>query len=328
MLKCNCLKNIDTKHMEGIIKVFTSRIIKFITLLPLLLFMGVTSCGKTSVSIDSRTYEPKIVIAGLIYPDQSVTNIKITRNFPVGVQIDLNKIDLSNATVLLTDLQSGEKYQLTYNYRIGAFEYPRSGLKIKYDNSYKLDVSASFDDYALKASAVTTVPGKGLEIIADSSIIGRLYYRQKDEQGNLVSPTLVYRKSKNAAFYLASITAFYASPENFIYENPPGFDINKALEHGANIQDFQFTSTWDKRFDSGGALAKMEINWFNFWFYTQYGIILYAADVNYYHYFLTHEFVQEVDGNLHEPIFDIEGDGIGYFGSAVTDTVYLQVLKK
>ena len=29
----------------------------------------------------------------------------------------------------------------------------------------------------------------------------------------------------------------------------------------------------------------------------------------------------EEDGNFHEPVFSIEGDGIGYFGSAVPDTV-------
>ena len=35
--------------------------------------------------------------------------------------------------------------------------------------------------------------------------------------------------------------------------------------------------------------------------------------------------VQEIDGNFHEPVFHIDGDGIGVFGSAVTDTVYFSV---
>ena len=311
---------------EKFIPVLTTFITKFFLIISAFLFLF--SCGKTSVSIDKSTYEPKIVIAGLIYPGQPVTNIKITRNFPVGEEISLNNIDLSNALVVLTDLQSGKEYGLRYSFARGCFEYPYSNLEIACNSSYKLDISVEFDGYQLSASAITTVPEKGLEIIADSSIYGKMYYRQKDAAGNLISPTLAYHKSKNAAFYLASIIAGFADTDNFIYENPPGLDIKKALDKGAQIQDFQFTSTWDKRFDNGSNLAKMEIDWFNFWFYSPYRIILYAADENYYHFFLTHEYVQEVDGNLHEPLFDIEGDGIGYFGSAVTDTVFLEILKK
>ena len=37
--------------------------------------------------------------------------------------------------------------------------------------------------------------------------------------------------------------------------------------------------------------------------------------------------VQEEDGNFHESVFSIEGDGIGYFGSAIPDTVYVEVLR-
>ena len=37
--------------------------------------------------------------------------------------------------------------------------------------------------------------------------------------------------------------------------------------------------------------------------------------------------VQEEDGNFHAPVFSIEGDGIGYFGSAIPDTVYLEVTR-
>ena len=37
--------------------------------------------------------------------------------------------------------------------------------------------------------------------------------------------------------------------------------------------------------------------------------------------------VQEEDGNFHESVFSIEGDGIGYFGSVIPDTVYVEVLR-
>ncbi len=293
-----------------------------------LIILSLFSCRKTSVSIDKSTYEPKIVIAGLLYPEQPVDNIRISRNFPVGEDVELQRIILSMALVMITDLYSGKKYYLQYNITRAVYEYPYDDLKILYGNSYKLEVNAEFDGYQLYASAVTTVPEKGLQILADSSIYGRMYYREKDEKGRLITPTITYNKSRGAAFYLASIIAAYAGVDNFIYENPPGLDIKKALGKGAQMQDFQFTSAWDKRYDNGGKLAKMEIDWFNFWFYSPYRIILYAADKNYYHFFLTHKFVQEIDGNLHEPLFDIEGDGIGYFGSAVTDTIYMEVVKK
>jgi hypothetical protein len=295
-------------------------------IIPQILF--ISSCGKTSVSIDESTYEPKIVIAAMLYPHHPVRDIKITRNFPVGRQIDLNDIDLRDAEVVITS-PLNESFTLTYNPQNGSFEYMSNDLVIEYGKRYRLDVKAEYDGYNLSASSITAVPDRGMKIIRDSSIYGRLYYREKDKEGHLITPALVYSKSPNTTFYLASISAYQAGIDNFIYENPPGMDIKKVLDKGkATIQDFQYTTIWDRRYDEGADLAKMEISWFHFWFYSQYRIILYAADKNYYHFFLTHQYVQEIDGNLHEPLFDIEGDGIGYFASAVCDTIYMEVLKK
>jgi len=324
----NIKKSIIEKKQKQLPNPKLCALLKIVSTLILFTGLLIISCGKTSVSIDSSTYEPKIMISGLLYPEHPVSNIKITRNFPVGKEIDIQSMDLVTAKVTITDMQSGEVFILTYNPVKFSFEYPGANLQIMYGGSYRLDVSADFDSYHLTASAVTTAPDKGMKILADSSVYGQLYYRQKDANGNLISPTIAFLKSDNTAFYLASVSAEEANTENFIYENPPGMDINKALKKGAKIEDFQFRSAWDRRYNSGNDLVKMEIDWFNFWFYSRYRIILYATDENYYHFFLTHEFVQEIDGNLHEPIFDIEGDGIGYFGSAITDTLYLEVLKK
>ncbi len=63
------------------------------------------------------------------------------------------------------------------------------------------------------------------------------------------------------------------------------------------------------------------------WFYGQYRIIAYAGDENMKNYYLTHANVAEMDGNLHEPVFNIDGDGIGIFGSAIADTLYFTVLQ-
>ena len=70
----------------------------------------------------------------------------------------------------------------------------------------------------------------------------------------------------------------------------------------------------------------MEILWADTWFFGHYRAILYAGDINFKHYYLTHGNVQDIDGNLNEPKFHINGDGIGVFGSAAVDTVYFEIL--
>jgi hypothetical protein len=303
---------------------------KFITnknllILPILMLLA---CGKTSVTIDDRTYEPKIVIIGYLYPERPVTNIQITRNFPVGSTIDKNQITLSDANVNLTDIGSNIVYELTYNPLIFAFEYRGVDLEIDYGKSYQLDVSASIDGNNLQASSITTVPDHGLEIDRENSVFGDLFYRETDESGIIIQPQVAYRQSENSAFFLLAISALDASIETFIYENPFGFDIKDALEDDAKIENFQYTSRWTRPENQNGGLSILEYSWFQIWFYGPYRLVLYAGDENFYHFYATHRSVQSVDGNLHEPLFHIDGDGIGVFGSAVIDTLSLNILKK
>jgi hypothetical protein len=297
----------------------------FIFIITALIFI---SCGKTSVSIDERTYEPKIVIIGYIYPERPVSNIRITRNFPVGTTIDKTEIALREANVTLTDMSSNIRYELVYNPVSLTFEYTEENLGIEYGNSYQLNVSANIDGFDLLASSTTTVPDKGLEIDHEKSVFGDLIYRETDENGQLITPKVAYRQSENSAFFLLSISALDASIESFIYENPFGFDIKDALEDDAEIENFQYSARWTKPENQNGGISIIEISWFQLWFYSPYRLVLYAGDENFYHFFRTHRSVQNVDGNLHEPLFHIDGDGIGVFGSAVIDTLSLNILKK
>lgn len=287
-----------------------------------------SACGKTSVTVDERTYEPKIVINGYIYPERPVSDIRISRNFAIGQEIDKDRIALSDAVVTISDAESGDSYLLTYNSAGSAFGYSGSDLTIGYGRTYRLDVSAAVDGRMLQASSRTTVPDKGLEIDRDQSTHGELYYRQTDSTGQLIIPRVYYRQSPNSAFFLVSLAALEASEESFIYENPFGFEIQEALDEGAQIEDFQYSERWTRPENEINGDAVIELSWFQIWFYSRYRLILYAGDRNFYHYYNTHSNVQEPDGNLHEPIFDITGDGIGVFGSAVTDTVYLNILKR
>jgi hypothetical protein len=286
------------------------------------------SCGKTSVTIDERTYEPKIVIIGYLYPEHPVSNIQITRNFPVGSTIDKNQVALSEADVNLTDISSNTVYDLTYNPLSLAFDYRGDDLEIEYGKSYQLNVSANFDDVDLQASSTTTVPLRGLEIDRENSTSGDLFYRQTNEAGIIIQPQVAYKQSDNSAFFLLAISALDASIESFIYENPFGFDIKDALEDDAKIENFQYQSRWTRPENQNGGLSILEYSWFQMWFYGPYRLVLYAGDENFYHFYATHRSVQSVDGNLHEPLFHIQGDGIGVFGSAVIDTLSLNILKK
>jgi hypothetical protein len=287
-----------------------------------------SSCGKTSVSIDESTYEPKIVINGYIYPNHPISGIRITRNFAIGQTIDKNIINLNDAEVSITDMSANKDYPLVYQESTASFIYPGIDIIISYGGSYRLNVRASIDGNQLRASSVTTVPLEGLEIDRDKSIYGNIYYRQTNENGQLVNPRVNYSQSEEAAFFLLSISSLNASVETFIYENPFGFDIQEALDEGVKIEDIQYTSQWSRPENQNNGDAVMEISWYQIWFYGAYRLILYAGDQNFYHYYNTHGNVREADGNLHEPIFDIDGDGIGVFGSAVTDTVYLNILKR
>ena len=286
------------------------------------------ACGKTSVTIDESTYEPKIVIIGYLYPNTPVRYIDITRNFPVGTTVDFSQIPLHDADVRITDVETNSVYPLSYDDLSRTFSYPPDDLIIDYGKSYRLDVRAEIDGSVLQASSTTIIPDAGLKIDLDNSIYGDLYYRQTDDNGTLISPRVAYTQSENTAFYLLSISGLEASKETFIYENPFNFDIQEALDDGAKIEDFQYRARWTRPENQVGEFSLIEISWFQIWFYGSYRLLLYAGDQNFYHFYSTHRNVQEVDGNLHEPLFDIDGDGIGVFGSAVVDTIYLNVLKK
>lgn len=286
------------------------------------------ACGKTSVSIDESTYEPKIVVIGYLYPHTPVRNIYIRRNFPVGTTVDFNQIPLWDANARITDIETNSIYRLTYDAISANFYYRQDDLIIEYGKSYRLDVTAEIDGSLLQASSTTNVPDAGLKIDPENSIYGDLYYRQKDSTGALISPRVAYSQSENTAFYLLSVSGLNASKETFIYENPFNFDIQEALDGGAKIEDFQYSARWTRPEKQADEFSVIELTWFQIWFYSPYRLILYAGDQNFYHFYTTHRDVQEIDGNLHEPLFDIDGDGIGVFGSAVVDTIYMNILKK
>ncbi|MBD3287271.1 DUF4249 family protein [candidate division KSB1 bacterium] len=286
-----------------------------------------TGCGDVPVSVDENTYEPKIVVDGIIMPGHRVENIRITRNFALNRDIDFTDFLITDATVGITDLGSGDEYPLSYNALTGAYESDDDNLIIEYGKQYQLSVQATVDGKNLSTTTVTTVPRDGFSIREADSKLTPLTYRERDESGSLKLFTLAFDRSIDTDSYIASIVALDASKESFVIDNPFEIEVED-LDEDNLFGLLQHQSQWMQTQTGGDNLSKLEILWFTLWFYGRYRIILYAADENLKDYFLTHKNIQDIDGNLWEPKFHFEGDGIGVFGAALTDTVFVEVLKE
>ena len=113
------------------------------------------------------------------------------------------------------------------------------------------------------------------------------------------------------------------SVDSFIYDNP--FDDEDPGSIDLTDYDYQFE--WIQNTPRRAGQSKMGLFWWDVWFYGRHEIVVYAADPNWAHFLQTFDELQELDGNFHEPQFEFEGDGFGYFGSAIPDTVYIEILR-
>lgn len=291
----------------------------------ILLVAVIFGCGEVPVTIDEDTYAPKIVVDGTIMPGNKVENIRITRNFPLNTEIDLNEVFISDAIVTLTDISAEETYPLEFNPLNFGYGYSGDDLVIEDGQSYTLSVQATVAGKQLSANSTTTVPRNGFAIRADESLLSPLKYRERDENGDLRLFTIEFDRSATTDSYIASIVSLDASKETFVTDNP--FDIEiEDLDEDNLFALLQHQSQWLQTQSGGGGTSKMELLWFTLWFYGKYRVILYATDDNLKDYFLTHKQIQDIDGNLWEPKFHFNGEGIGVFGSAIADTVFIEVL--
>jgi len=291
----------------------------------MIVFILLENCGEGVVTVDKSNYEPKIVIEGYLYPDSPVSGIRLTRNIPLNQNIDISTLVLTNARAEITDLSQQTIYQLTFNGDSAYYEYTEIDLQIRAGGSYRLDISARIDGVDLSATSVTTVPQTGFSII-DSASTSSLIFGQRDLLG-YAKPRILFDRSVQTDYYAFSIVALDASVDNFIYDIHPWGGNIKEKDVMENMDDFKHSH--DTVFNTPLTASSQEwmIEWFHLWFYSRYRIIGYAGDKNMKNYYLTHANVQEMDGNLHEPAFNIEGDGIGVFGSAIADTFYFEVLR-
>lgn len=303
-----------------------------IYLLIVITSVSLFSCGKGTVDVENESYKPKIVIQGFLMPHQKVEKIKITRNFRINEDLTSTSLipEVNTTTVAITDLQNNKVYPLTFhnpgpNNRLEDYywEYNGSDLNIEYGRSYKLDITSIIEGKELSASATTTVPKEGFAI--DNINYTSLSYRQKDENDQLMNFVLTFNRAPGTTFYVTTIQALNASKHNFIYDNP--YSKEDSVDVEEDIVDWGYTYEWTQDTPESAGQTSIDMFWIDFWFYTDYQLTIMACDKNYKEFLQTYNDVQEEDGNFHEAKFNIEGDGIGAFGSVVMDSVRVSVLQ-
>ena len=287
------------------------------------------SCGDVPVEIDKDTYNPKIVVEGYLFPGQPVNNIRISRNYGLGQNIELNELFIDDAQVTVTDVETDRLYELSFNALTKAYNYTGSDWTVQAGKSYRLDVAAMIDGKNLMASSTTTVPETGFDIRKQDSFLGPIDYSEDLPANKKMQ--IIYDRSPSSDSYVLSVVALDASLDTFIENNIFGIEKKRfdELDDSDELKFFNFLKyqyQWHQT-QKGAGQSELDVEYFSTWFYGPYRLILYAADENFTDFLLTHNMIQELDGNLLEPKFHMEGDGIGVFGSAIADTVFVEVLR-
>ena len=303
------------------------KLIKYIISISTLIL--VISCGEGVVEVTNESYEPKIAIEGYLIAGQKVDKIRISRNFPVNANLTQIGLlpDVNQTDVTITDLTNNSMYNLTFHIapddRLENYYWQNNspGLTITSGKSYRLDVTATIEGKMLHASSVTTVPDSGFSI--SHLNYNQLLFREENQSGSLKHFEVTFNRSPGISFYLASAKPLNPSKSNFIYENPFLGEEDKDVD----VEDYDYQYGWLQDTPTTFGQTVFKVFWANLWFYDRYELIMYATDDNYREFVQTYNDVQEDDGNFHEAKFNIEGDGIGVFGSMIADTAYIEVLR-
>jgi len=274
----------------------------------------VAGCGKAKINLNNAPYDPKITVEGYLYPAQTVSGIKLMRNYPLGDSINTSGLYLT---------PSGNNVTATINGTALTFDpqtqtYFNNQMTADYGKSYTLEVFATIDGTPLHTTSTTTTPQKGFSVLNNS--LGNFSYGD--------SIAINYLPSPGTGFYVFSIVPDTANTENFIYNNN---SLRKKLDSSdvaTNLNQYEFRYGTVNNINSNESMSyTYYINSRNTLFYSTYTVVAFACDENAKDYILTSPNVQEIDGNFHEPVETFQGDGIGVFGSAITDTLRFMITK-
>ena len=273
----------------------------------------IAGCGNPKINLNNAPYNPKITVEGYLYPSQTVSGIRLMRNFPLGDSLEPSTLFLTPSTNGVTATINGTELSFDQNART----YYNNQIVVDYDKSYTLEVFATIDGKQLHTTSTTTTPQKGFSVLNNN--LGDYSYGD--------SITIEYLPSPGTSFYAFSTVPDTASTENFIYKNSYRSKLDSS-DVANDLNGFVLRyGTVDNINSYAGTTYSFTISSRSTWFYSSYTVVAYACDQNFKDYIITAPDVQEVDGNFHEPIETFQGDGIGVFGSAIADTVKFAIIR-
>ena len=283
------------------------------------------SCGDPEIVLDESVYEPKIVIDGYLVTEQPIKRIFIKRNIPTGVPIEEIEIFLKDANVFITDLKTNTRVQLTYNTNAFSFMDKDETLGgIKYNQEYRIDVSATIDGRALTASATTKTPSEKVRIHQNPTT-QLVYPKTRDEVKNN-KYKITFDLAKGAEVYIINYKPLDKRFETYIQAPRNAYSSKELTREEFEEDKDGFEGSGDIfNLAENQTSYPVEVSWYYLNFKSKYRAIIFAGDQNYKDYYGTYGQVQDFDGNIDEPKFHINGEGIGIFGSLTTDTTFFEV---
>lgn len=272
------------------------------------------SCGDPDVNITNVAYQPKIVVEAYLIAGELPWGIKVMRNYPLGQEIDFSSMPLDPWEYAVTITLNGIPLRYESSHGI----YYNNTFKVEYGKTYVLEISATIDGQKLYTRATTTVPQRGFKILSQKNL-GNISYKSG-------AIDFQYTPSAGAAFYVFAFLPASPEADYYIYDNP----YEKRRDTADVIKNLNDLSL---NFDCVSSLSNdassvytYHVDFFRLKFYGWYESIVYAGDANYKNYLFSATSVQEMEGNFHEPVPVLEGDGIGVFGSAIKDTVVFRIV--
>ena len=283
------------------------------------------SCGDSTADIQkdldggnsSKQYEEKIVLDAYLIVNQAVEHLFIRRNIPTGYAFNGITV-LSNAEVILTDGTTTDTLVFDTD-TTGFYSNHPNFQSVKEATTYSITVHATINGKNLTAKSSTTTPSGVLQsnlYKADgATLLNTIPYLNNDDEIQLK-----FTPIPNAAFHVMYFIAESHEYSDLVQDHffgpfedendYPGYISTEEILNLGNVAEYQ-----------------RAIPWINFYFYSKYQFIIYAGDENFKNFYFTYSNVKDIDGNLSEPEFNITGDGIGIFGSAIMDTLSFTITK-
>ena len=292
----------------------------------IILSLILTSCGDGIVEIDSKIYEPKIVVRGFLEPNKQVSNISISRNFPLNQKFNQDSLHLENANVILTDLILNKSYKLEYDKT--SKTYQKLDLIVEKGKIYKLYVSATIDNKNLEAWSTTKVPDELLEIDTIKSKLKPFIAFDKDETGNYKCFELYWKCSPDNFCFAFNKEPLNTDWSNMMFSYPWDADDKAKQKYGNNWYSLRHITTYIIFNRNKQNEFYYSIEPVLFIYYGLQRLIITTGDINFLDYITQPQEMVDVDGNYFEPKHHINGNGIGVFGSMISDTVEVTLLKR